>query len=273
MEYSPPAMASLGDRIRGWFGGGGAPSGAAAVPDGRAVYAVGDVHGRLDLLDRLLDRIAADAAAHPADASRCLVMLGDYIDRGADSRGVVERLLGGVLPELAPTLDRVDLMGNHEEAMLDFLDGRSDGQDWLGYGGLETLMSYGVPLKSLPRTPEASDRLREDLAQAVPDAHIDFMRACALSHVEGGYAFVHAGVRPGLPLERQDQRDLLWIRDEFLRSRSPLPGWVVVHGHTICDMPQDAGHRINLDTGAFVSGRLTALVLRRTERRFITTMD
>lgn len=266
-------MATWSERLKGWFGGGGPSSGAAAVPEGRAVYAVGDVHGRLDLLDRLLERIARDAAAHPADASRCLVMLGDYVDRGADSRGVVECLLGGVLPDLSPAIERVDLMGNHEEAMLDFLDGLNDGQNWLGYGGLETLMSYGVPLKSFPRTPEASDRLREDLAAAVPDAHVDFMRGCVLSHVEGGYAFVHAGVRAGLPLERQEQRDLLWIRDEFLRSRNPLPGSVVVHGHTICDMPQDLGYRINLDTGAFASGRLTALVLRGTERRFITTMD
>ena len=120
---------------------GGAAPWVPALPQGLAVYAIGDVHGRLDLLERLLARIATDAAAHPGDAARQLVFLGDYIDRGADSRGVVECVLGDPLPGLVPSFETVHLLGNHEEAMLDFLDGRSDGQDWLGYGGLETLMS------------------------------------------------------------------------------------------------------------------------------------
>ena len=270
-ERAPGRRDRWQDRWRAWWKG--PARGVAAVPDGQAVYAVGDIHGRLDLLERLLARIAADAAAHPGDAARQLVFLGDYVDRGADSRGVVERVLGDPLPGLGPSVETVHLQGNHEEAMLDFLDGRSDGQDWLGYGGLETLMSYGVPLRSLPRTADASDRLREALAAAVPESHIAFMRRCLLHHVAGDYAFVHAGVRPGVPLERQEAADLLWIRDEFLHSRAPLPGKVVVHGHTICDLPQDRGHRINLDTGAFVSGRLTCLVLRGTERRFVTTLE
>ena len=260
------------DRWRALWKGAAAPW-VPALPAGLAVYAVGDIHGRLDLLERLLGRIATDAAAHPGDAARRLVFLGDYVDRGADSRGVVERVLRDPLPGLVPSFETVHLLGNHEEAMLDFLDGRSDGQDWLGYGGLETLMSYGVPLRSLPRTPEASDKLREALAASVPDSHVAFMRRCTLHHLAGDYAFVHAGVRPGLPLERQQATDLLWIRDEFLHSRAPLPGKVVVHGHTICDLPQDRGHRINIDTGAFVSGRLTCLVLRGTERRFVTTLE
>jgi serine/threonine protein phosphatase 1 len=230
---------------------------------------VGDVHGRADLLEVLLGRIAADAARHPDDTNRTLIFLGDYIDRGAASRGVVGRLLTDPLPGF----ETVRLLGNHEEALLDFLDERSNGVDWLGYGGLETLMSYGVPLRGLPDSPQRAAELRAALAAAVPPEHIDFYRACTLHHTVGDYVFVHAGVRPGVPLDRQHPADLLWIRDEFLRARVALPGKVVVHGHTICDLAQDRGHRINIDTGAFVSGRLTCLVLRGTRRQFMTTLD
>lgn len=230
---------------------------------------MGDIHGRADLLEVLLGRIAAEAARHPEDSQRSLVFLGDYIDRGPSSRGVVERLLRDPLPGLAT----VRLLGNHEEALLDFLDERSDGVDWLSYGGLETLMSYSVPIKGLPDTAQRAGELRGALAEAVPQAHLDFYRACSLHHTVGDYVFVHAGVRPGVPLEKQSPADLLWIRDEFLRSRVALPGKVVVHGHTICDMPQDVGYRINVDTGAFVSGRLTCLVLRGTRRQFMSTLD
>jgi serine/threonine protein phosphatase 1 len=239
------------------------------IPDGRALYAIGDVHGRLDLLDDLLRRIEADASRHSGDTARELVMLGDYIDRGPDSRGVVERLLGDPLPGFTT----VRLMGNHEDALLAFLDGQNDGLDWLSYGGLETLMSYAVPLRSLPSTLAAAHELRESLIASLPPEHDRFFRACLLQHVVGDYLFVHAGVRPGVSLANQSPGDLMWIRDDFLRSRVPLPGYVVVHGHTIVDMPQDRQHRINVDTGAFVSGRLTCLVLRGDQRRFITTMD
>lgn len=221
----------------------------------------------------LLGRIAAEAARHPEDAERSLIFLGDYIDRGASSRGVVERLLGDPLPGFAPGFETVRLLGNHEEALLDFLEERSDGLDWLSYGGLETLMSYGVPLKAYPDTPQRAAELRGALARAVPETHLAFYRACTLHHTVGDYVFVHAGVRPGINLENQHPADLLWIRDEFLRARPALPGKVVVHGHTICDLPQDLGHRINVDTGAFVSGRLTCLVLRGTRRQFMSTLD
>jgi serine/threonine protein phosphatase 1 len=246
-----------------------APAELASVPAGHAVYAVGDIHGRADLVEELLDRIAADAARHREDTHRSLIFLGDYIDRGATSRGVVERLLQDPLPGFLT----VRLLGNHEEALLDFLEGRSDGLDWLSYGGLETLMSYGVPLRGYPDTAERASELRAALAAAVPQGHVEFYRGCVLHHAVGDYVFVHAGVRPGISLENQHPADLLWIRDEFLRARSPLPGKVVVHGHTICDLPQDLGHRINVDTGAFVSGRLTCLVLRGTRRQFLSTLD
>jgi len=254
--------------LRRLFGGGPKVL-PGMVPAGQAAYAIGDVHGRLDLLEDLLGRILEDASRHPADHVRSLVFLGDYVDRGSESRGVVERLLDDPMPGFS----KVYLMGNHEEAMLAFLEGLSDGRDWLSFGGLETLMSYGVPLRSLPRSKEAAQDLRHALAEAVPQAHVDFFRTCTLHHSVGDYLFVHAGVRPGIALDRQNPADLMWIRDDFLRSRVPLPGRVVVHGHTICDLPQNREHRINIDTGAFVSGRLTCLVLRNRQRRFLSTAD
>ena len=172
----------------------GPSSRPGTIPAGQAVYAIGDVHGRLDLLDDLLVRIRQDADNHPSDSARSLVFLGDYIDRGSESRGVIERLLADPLPGFAT----VRLMGNHEEAMLAFLDGENDGLDWLSFGGLETLMSYGVRLRSLPRTEEAVKALRGALAEAVPARHVEFIRASVLHHSVGDYLFVHAGVRPGI---------------------------------------------------------------------------
>jgi serine/threonine protein phosphatase 1 len=239
------------------------------IPAAQAVYAIGDVHGRLDLLEDLLARIRDDAARHSEDGARTLIFLGDYVDRGPESRGVVDAVMADPLPGFTP----VRLLGNHEEAMLSFLDGESDGLDWLSFGGLETLLSYGVPLRSLPSSTEAVKALQLSLAEAVPQRHVAFFRNCLLHYSVGDYVFVHAGIRPGISLEKQTQTDLLWIRDDFLRVRIPLPGRVVVHGHTICDLPQNRDHRINVDTGAFVSGRLTCLVLRGTERRFLSTGD
>ena len=239
------------------------------VPAGQAVYAIGDVHGRLDLLEDLVAHIREDVAQHPSDSARSLIFLGDYVDRGPESRGVVD----AVMSDLLPGFTTVRLMGNHEEAMLSFLDGESDGLDWLSFGGLETLLSYGVPLRSLPNSGEAVKALQAALIEAVPERHVAFFRNCLLHYSVGDYVFVHAGVRPGITLEKQTQTDLLWIRDDFLRVRSALPGRVVVHGHTICDLPQNRSQRINIDTGAFVSGRLTCLVLRGNERRFLSTGD
>jgi serine/threonine protein phosphatase 1 len=239
------------------------------LPAGQAVYAVGDVHGRLDLLEDLLLRIRDDADRYPADSARTLIFLGDYVDRGSESRGVVE----AVMSDLLPGFKTIRLLGNHEDAMLSFLEGKSDGLDWISFGGLETLLSYGVPLRSLPNSGEAVRALQAALIEAVPEHHVAFLRSCLRHYSVGDYVFVHAGVRPGIPLEKQTKSDLLWIRDDFLRVRVPLTGHVVVHGHTICDLPQNRDHRINIDTGAFVSGRLTCLVLRGRERRFLSTRD
>jgi serine/threonine protein phosphatase 1 len=253
--------------LQPWFRRRRPPVPPARLAEGKAVYAIGDIHGRLDLLEQTLALVAEDAHRHPKDVSRSLVFVGDYIDRGPDSRGVVERLLDDPLPGFTT----VRLMGNHEDSLLRFIDRQSDGLGWLTYGGVGTLMSYGVPVRTLPADPASAEELRQATWAALPAAHEAFLRRCLLHHVEDDYVFVHAGIRPGRTLDRQSPQDLLWIRDDFLRSRTPLPGMVVVHGHTICDTAQDLGHRINIDTGAFVSGRLTTLVLRGAARRFLNT--
>ena len=239
----------------------------ASVADSIVVYAIGDIHGRFDLLTDLLQLVSTDRTANPQNSDALIVFLGDYVDRGPDSKRVINFVATGSIPGFRV----VYLKGNHEEAMLDFLDDRSDGSDWLTYGGLETLYSYGVQLKGIPSNANAVIELREAVRRAVPSEHIAFLRMCALTHVEGDYLFVHAGVRPGIPLDRQDPSDLLWIRDDFLASRRKFENKVVVHGHTICDEPQDRPYRINIDTGAFASGKLTSVVLRGTTRRFLTT--
>ncbi|HJQ56728.1 MAG TPA: metallophosphoesterase [Vineibacter sp.] len=255
----------------GWFRRGQAVEEqseiVARVPDGTRLYAIGDVHGRDDLLNRLLDLIAKDAAALPADSRRVLLFVGDYVDRGLGSRQVIERLLTQPLSGF----ESVYLFGNHEEAFLGFLEGTPIAFDWFKYGGLETLYSYDVPIPRRAAMPLDLDELRRQALAAVPEAHVAFLRACKLWHVEGDYAFVHAGVRPGIPLAEQDAEDLLWIRDTFLSSRANHGGKIIVHGHTICPDPEIRPNRINIDTGAYASGRLTGLVLEGDKRRFLHT--
>ena len=237
-----------------------------AVPTGSRIYAIGDVHGRLDLLTRLHALIAADAAEASA-RRRMIVYLGDYIDRGPDSRGVIELLLQTRLPGF----EHVPLFGNHEDFLLQFLEHAEVGPNWCAYGGSATLASYGVRPPS-GFTPHAADfeTARRALADELPSTHIDFLRGLKLTHTEGGYLFVHAGVKPGVALADQQAEDLLWIRGEFLESPDDF-GACVVHGHTIVETPEQHTNRIAIDTGAFATGTLTALVLEGTERRFIQT--
>lgn len=237
------------------------------MPDGMRLYAIGDIHGRDDLLDKLLAAVASDAESLPEETRRLLVFVGDYVDRGLGSRQVIERLLGPP-PEKFET---IYLLGNHEEAFLGFLEGKAIAFDWFKYGGLETLYSYDVPIPRRAATPLNMDDLRRHAVAAVPPEHVAFLRDCKLWHVEGDYAFVHAGVRPGVPLVEQEADDLLWIRDTFLSSRADHDGKIVVHGHTICEQPEVRNNRINIDTGAYASGRLTCLVLDGDERRFLHT--
>jgi serine/threonine protein phosphatase 1 len=230
------------------------------------VYAIGDIHGRLDLLTRMHDWIAADAATSTA-GRRVLVYVGDYVDRGPHSSGVIDLLIDRPLPGF----EIVHLLGNHEDAMLRFPDDISVGPTWLTYGGIETLLSYQIELPSTEwRDERALRRLQGEVRRCVPRRHVEFMRAMRLTHVEGDYLFVHAGIRPGIPLERQKREDLLWIRSDFLDSEEDH-GRIVVHGHTISEKPDVRLNRIGIDTGAFYSDRLTCLVLEGASQSFFRT--
>jgi calcineurin-like phosphoesterase family protein len=237
------------------------------APEGRRVYAVGDIHGRLDLLERLHRMILEDSRAAPSSARRVIVYLGDYVDRGPDSRAVVDLLAKGAMPEF----ERVHLLGNHEWAMLEFLENRQIAEAWFAYGGYATLVSYGINPMPRPVPPEGRiPGLQNALKANLPAAHFAFLSSLKLSHVEGDYLFVHAGIRPGVPLNRQLAEDLTQIRYEFLDSKADH-GKMVVHGHTITDEPQVLENRIGIDTGAFASDRLTCLVIEGASRAFLST--
>lgn len=249
-------------------GVGRAPRTRGWLPPGLRVYAIGDIHGRLDLLDALLERIRADVEDLPAGHRCRVVFLGDYIDRGNHSRGVLECLMA--VTEALPGFEASCLRGNHEATMLQFLDDLSAGPGWMTYGGINTLMSYGVraPLDVPPRSRLAA--VQRQLRQALPPAHLTFLRRLSPYAVFGTYLFVHAGIRPGTTLEEQREEDLIWIRHEFLRS-SEDHGMIVVHGHTIAMEAESLPNRIGVDTGAYATGRLTAAVLEGEDRRFIDT--
>ena len=234
---------------------------AAAPP---VLIAVGDVHGRADLLRQLV----ALSERRYGDRAR-FVFLGDYVDRGPDSRAVIDELL--TLRRRRP--GSVFLKGNHEQAMLDFLAEPEEGIAWLEWGGRETLASYGVTAELLGDHP--ADRpweARDALAERMPDRHFAFLMRLGLTHREGEYLFVHAGLDPERPIEDQRERDLLWIRDAFTRGgKGRFPGLTVVHGHTPVAKPENKSWRVNVDTGAVWSGRLTALVLEDGKRSFVST--
>ena len=232
-----------------------------AVPEGMRVYAIGDVHGCLAQLNRLLALIREDLAGSTLEAQ--LIFLGDLIDRGPDSAGVIDRLIAGGLPTL--TFDCI--MGNHEEVMLDCLAGRADVFDaWLRYGGVQTLESYGLSAEEIF---SPTFDLPLAIQRAVPPEHVQFLKSMK-EHVRiGDYLFVHAGIRPNVSLDCQSSRDLRWIRHGFLDDTTDHK-MMVVHGHTIVENVDFRPNRIAVDTGCYVSGRLSALVLEASERRVLT---
>lgn len=234
------------------------------VPPQTRVYAVGDIHGRADLLDALLGKITLDAAQQPA-AQQILVFLGDYVDRGFHSREVIKRLRTGLPGGFTP----VFLRGNHEEAMLRFYDGDMGvAMDWLYFGGRETLASYGVPPPPPNVARERLPAIHADFVRKIPAEDVAFLKATSLHYVMGDYTFVHAGLRPGLALEQQLREDLLFIRSDFMQSDDDF-GTLVVHGHTIVEAPEVRPNRISIDTGAYATGRLTCLVLEGSAHRFL----
>ncbi len=232
----------------------------ASIPPGERVYAVGDIHGRLDLLDRLLGLIDAYETARPC-TDTSIIFLGDYIDRGPDSCGVIERLLG----DFPYGAKAHFLRGNHEAIMLRCLRGPEMFANWAANGGLATLRSYGLDASFSADGPTLLRQLRDVL----PETHLAFLKGLKMTMERGDYFFVHAGVRPGVPLASQAEEDCLWIREKFLDHRGSF-GKIVVHGHTPVAEPEMLANRIGIDTGSFFSGRLTALRLEGKSRAFLT---
>ena len=231
------------------------------LPDSLRVYAIGDIHGRYDLLIRLLDLISSDLNSAPAAAVR-LVFLGDYIDRGPDSCSVLQHLM-----HLLPRKFNTDfLMGNHERMLLDALDDGAKVAIWLANGGAATYNSY----RSFIHASGSIVATRPERTLELPENHHRFLRELRLLVQYGDYLFVHAGIRPGIALQNQAPDDLLWIREPFLSHRGSH-GVVVVHGHTPADAPEFRGNRIGIDTGAVFTGRLTALVLEADTQRLLST--
>lgn len=237
-----------------------------AAPPGQRLYAIGDIHGRADLLDQLHDLILKDRAGADAETQCIAIYLGDYIDRGPDSRAVIDRLVHDPLPGF----ETVHLCGNHDDFLLRFLEDPSIAPLWLANGGDATLSSYGIESAPSLETTADLSALRDDLLAHLPDDHRRFFRALAYRYTAGDYFFTHAGVRPGIGLDIQDPYDLMWIREEFLNSRADF-GKVVVHGHTPAEAVEDRPNRIGIDTGAVFTGRLSCAVLEGPERRFLAT--
>ena len=239
---------------------------APRLPDGVRVYAIGDLHGCLDLLTSLEAQIAIDIERTGGQLDHFLVYLGDYVDRGPNSRELVDHL---IRPQ-QDGLRRVHLLGNHDAWLRAYLHGDSVGAGWLRYGGDATLVSYGVRLR-----PGLDDEARlaatqPAMAAAVPEEHVRFLDGLEVAFSFGDYFFCHAGIRPNLPIEAQVEEDLIWIRDPFLDWRGD-PGKVVVHGHTIEERPAVRRNRIGVDTGAYSTGNLTCVVLEGRSHRFIST--
>lgn len=236
----------------------------AQLPDGRRIYVIGDIHGRLDLLDDLLAQIEADDVAR-GPARTGLVFLGDLVDRGPDSAGVVAR----VRDLCANRPDTRCIAGNHEEILLGAYDGDGDIlRLLLRVGGFETLLSYGLGAEEIDEA--TIPELAKLVEQRVPADDIAFLRALDDYIVEGDYLFVHAGIRPGVPPERQQTSDMRWIREPFL-SYAGNHGMLVIHGHTITQGVDTRDNRIGIDTGAYRSGRLTALGIESGERWLLDT--
>ena len=235
-----------------------------SIPDGQRVYAVGDIHGRLDLFEALVAAIEADDAAR-APAETLIVLLGDLVDRGDDSRGVIE--FARDLQRRRPV--RI-LAGNHEEMFLRILSDIETFRHFIRHGGRETLLSYGINHGQFQAA--SMEEAQQLASEAVPADHLAFLESFEDMIQLGDYLFVHAGIDPRLPIDQQRSRDLRWIREPFL-SHEGSHGVVVVHGHTICDEPEDCGNRIGIDTGAFMSGRLTALILEGTARCYLEAAE
>ncbi len=237
--------------------------GGQPLADGERVYAIGDLHGCAHLLDAMHDVIRADLRGRPAKAE--IVYLGDYVDRGPDTSGVLDRLAFPA-PDLPPT---TALMGNHESVFLEFLDGADVSEALRSFGGWESLRSYGIEPTEIPGRAWI-DAARDRLETRMPAAHRALLNGLAFFYDRPPYFFCHAGVRPGVPVLKQEREDLIWIRNDFLRSKEDF-GRIVVHGHTPVSAPDVRKNRVNVDTGAYKTGVLSCAVLELDAINVIST--
>lgn len=238
----------------------------ARVPDGERIYVVGDIHGRSDLLEQMHQLILDDRAAGSRGLRASVVYLGDYVDRGLNSRQVLDTLIDKPLPGFRS----YHLKGNHEDYFLRFMNRDAVGPSWFAVGGDSTVMSYGVRVPKAVGARQKYDHVVAEMIERVPPKHLKFLEQLELMRIFGDYACVHAGVRPGVPLDKQSANDLLWIRDTFLDSTEDH-GKVIVHGHSPMEEPEVRRSRIGIDTAAFATNVLTCLVLEESERRFLAT--
>jgi serine/threonine protein phosphatase 1 len=227
---------------------------APSVPRGTRIYAIGDVHGRADLLEHALARIDWDSVSSPGFRD-IEIFIGDYVDRGPDSSGVITQLI-----QRSEYRETVFLRGNHEELLLAFLQNPAALDDWQHVGARETLMSYGLQPPTHSTRQEQAE-LCASFNRMLPRSHRDFLQKLRDSYQCGDYFFVHAGVRPGVPLSKQREQDLLWIRSDFLEHDGQFEK-IVVHGHTPVTEPEIRANRINLDTGAYATGKLTCFAFQ-----------
>lgn len=226
------------------------------------VYAIGDVHGRLDLLKQAETKIAEDIGMTGKDG--LVLLLGDFIDRGPSSAQIITHLM------VKSDFKRLSLIGNHEDIFLRYLESPEKHSKWLELGGEQTLASYGIDVHSASfRQTSAKGRMKALLAEAIPESHKRFLSSLPISLKIGNILFVHAGVRPGVSLEEQSDEDMIWIREPFLSMGPKLDDLFVVHGHTATDLPSPGLQRIGIDTGAFHTGRLTVLRIEGSESRLI----
>lgn len=239
-----------------------------SLPTGLRIYAIGDVHGYLSALDRMHEAISADLLDGTPPRKTMIVYLGDYVDRGPDSSGVLDRLIER--QQRGDGIPKVFLCGNHETGMLAFMrNPHSDlGSAWLDWGGFETLLSYGISYNVKAPLPSEKEAAAESLRLRMPPAHLDFLSRLEPCFRIGGFFFAHAGVHPEIPLGRQALDDLTFIREPFLGWGKPME-CMVVHGHTITPEPVIKPHRIGIDTGVYMSGILTAAVIEDNSVRFL----
>lgn len=242
---------------------GSADNRSFATEPGQRVYAIGDIHGRLDLFAKMLERIDADDRKRGGDCETLFILLGDLIDRGPHSASVIEATLLLMRERLAVTL-----AGNHEEVFGSALEGNLQAlRFFLKIGGQETLLSYGMTKEFLEIS--SLEDIYVAMLKAVPEAHQHFVRDLPDFFQSGDYLFVHAGIRPKIPIEDQEKSDLHWIREDFLSSRVAHPQ-MVIHGHTITAEIDERSNRIGLDTGAYQTGRLSAIGLQNFDRWYLS---